>query len=264
MIKKAFFEEFDSLTSFMRTVDSRERNKEFADKEQSRTGGEEFTGTKSMEEADKLMAYGWDEGFKKVLEAEAFQGIRGNDGYVNLVRPTSEPVGFIPNIPNAIRNLPNSMINLHKEPRKVKVKRLYIYNNVNCGVGTSEMITAMVKLYRYVFDTELNGIRTEINIMSGFYRDDKLYGFSIKIKDAKEVMNKKKLCYLLAHPSFFRRHGFQWLERCPVPVPSGMSSGYGRSPERREWIEAGVPKAIGFWELNRWSNEELAKELDEQ
>ncbi len=256
----SYHEEFASLNEFLNTVQKREQNRVFKNKYSSRDGSKSFTGTESLEEADKLLTYGWDEGFRRVLELEKFAGIRGFDGTVPRVRPANAVAGFVPNIPNAIRNLPDSMINLKREPRKVKVQVINLINSVHCGVSSDDLMREMLKLYRYIYDTELNGVRTEVRIFSGAKSQGQNFTFSIKIKDPKDILNKKKMCYLMANPSFFRRHCFQWIERIPVPVPEGMCNGYGTPPKAEDF--KGLKNPLDFHMLSNFSQEALANYLN--
>ena len=56
---------------------------------------------------------------------------------------------------------------------------------------------------------------------------------SVNVKDYKEQLDIKKLCFPLAHPSMFRRFGFAWLERS-TDMKEGFAYGYGHSAQKKE------------------------------
>lgn len=226
-------EHFDSMEALLATIESRPVNNAFAsskssDKEKlsSRTGDDEFCGTKSFEEAVELMMHGWDEPLSK-LKKEASKLQAKSNMKTSKYVPTSGVVGFAPIVPNAIMGLPNSMIHYNKTQQKVKAVTLVYGNHVNCGWTTDEIIKASVVALQIVNELELMGYRVKLAV-EGYYgeRGRNSARFVVDVKDWRQPIDLKKLAFPMVHPSMLRRIAFAWLETTPE-LSKDMVWGYG-------------------------------------
>ena len=68
----------------------------------------------------------------------------------------------------------------------------------------------------------------EVGFFCG-YGDTEVLGGVVKVKDYQEKLNIQKLCFPIAHPSFFRRFGFRFVETFPALEDTYFKDGYGCS-----------------------------------
>ena len=88
----------------------------------SKTGDKDFTGTKDYSEAIKLLQTGYNEA-AKMLRTDVKQKEKIQSKYQQITNhpiPHTAVIGFIPCVPNAIMNIPNSMISVDRKPQKRK------------------------------------------------------------------------------------------------------------------------------------------------
>ena len=58
----------------------------------------------------------------------------------------------------------------------------------------------------------------------------------VKLKNYHERFNLQKMCFPLAHPSYFRRFGFKFLETFPKMTDDTFPHGYGRPLKHSELV----------------------------
>ena len=190
---------------------------------------EEFTKTKSFEEAAGLLLNGWTE---KAQELEK---------RVKAVRRDMTPVmartlqvgmaGFQPIVPLFLAGQPAAMLGSKMQPKKQKVvtvvKSISYPGYVDASMWTEEGIKAL----SLVMNLEKNGYRCNVDIIRAGYdsRRDDGYGVScrVRIKHANERLNVSKLAFSMCHPSMQRRMMFRFTETYDK-VTSGYRYGYGR------------------------------------
>jgi hypothetical protein len=270
MVKKAknhnsYIEHFDSIQDMIATLNSRTNNQTMQDCDSSHEGSSSFTGTSSYEEAEKLLKTGFGE-IIQTLKTEIKKeeklntkkyGTRNRFYYKNNVE------GVLPNIPNALMGLPNSMILPSKKIEKTKAIDLYYDMGACCGIDRKEWIAAGVKILVAVKIFELQNISVNLNccFYSGFKHGQYLMA-SVKLKGYQDKLDLLKLCFPIAHPSFFRRFGFKWLETVPIEnLHYGFASGYGQALHSNEdgkiWE---LPKQSCYIRFN-WLKDETFENL---
>jgi hypothetical protein len=62
--------------------------------------------------------------------------------------------------------------------------------------------------------------------VQNYYDNHKCYALKIKVKDAMQPIDLKRISFPLTHTAFFRVIGFDWYSRCPEAKYIG---GYGHS-----------------------------------
>lgn len=224
---KHIHETFESITAF-KDIEKRKPNNVFAGGHlASRSIGDSyksFARTESFGEANELMQKGYKEGKDKMQQVIS----KINNGQIQKrSRQNIDVVGFAPHVPNAIQGLPKSMISKQNIPAKTKVISIVYYFGESADESASKFIDAGAKLLSAIEAIEKKGMRVGLYVCSHAYKAD-LHSVKVKVKDWRQPLNTLKLAYPLAHPSFFRRHFFAWLESCPKVVDTGLSSGYGR------------------------------------
>lgn len=221
-------EHFDSIHKLLQTVTARPNNAEMKGCNSSRTGDANFTGTENWEEAVNLFETGYSEPLEEIKRGIA-RNIKATG--INTRRHIrTGVVGYAPHVPNAIQNLPNSMIYTDKQTQKVKAVTIYYAPTANACVGTETFIKSGIAMLSAVNILELSGVRVNLNIVlfNGINDNKNETTFiTVKVKDFKEQMDVHKLCFPVIHPSFFRRFGFKWIETSPDINCGGWRFGYG-------------------------------------
>lgn len=243
MKSKAVIERFDSLTSYANVIGKRNPNTVFGGRGlESETGSESFTLTASYDDSLSLMMSGYKEGLKNLT---ASKGTRvAHTSRVAKSLPTTDVVGYIPHIPNAITGIPQSMISTRPTEQKAKVISILYDKGSSARTDASRFVAAGRKLLEVIMTLELQGYRVGLNILTSFCEDSQKAFCIIRVKDHRQQSNPLKIAYPLLHPSFFRRQGFRWLETCPAVTDREFISGYGSVMsrfyktvgERREYL----------------------------
>lgn len=219
-------EHFDSIHQMLSVIESRKNNSHMSEQHSSSdTSSSSWYGTKSYEEAKDLFQYGYTDVLDKINAGLAKTNVTQVQ---NRRRVSTGVVGYAPHVPNAILGLPNSMIRTDSQAQKVKVISIIYCITENAGHEAQEFIDSGVAVLNVINRLELQGIRVNLEIM--FYcaktSSEKAFG-TVKVKDYREHMDIKKLCFPIAHPSMFRRFGFRWLETVPQMETDNWQYGYG-------------------------------------
>ena len=124
-------------------------------------------------------------------------------------------VGYAPIVPLAILGVPNSMINSRMKPIKAKVIDVYYNMTASASTDSEDIIKAGVKLLSTIVELELQGYRFNLYAVQNYYSDRKCYMLKIKVKDAMQQIDLKRISFPLTHTAFFRVIGFDWYSKCP-------------------------------------------------
>ena len=227
---RIYLETFNSISSMLYVLDHRKNNFVMRSKYESAENDFDFTGTYSYEEAKKLYREGYTEILEEVknkVKKIVVKYTLDNSSKSNVV---NEEVGFIPNVPNALMNLPASMI--HRKPcqRKIRTIKIMYFPIGCCCVNKNTFKKAGITLLAAIQIIELNkiGIKLEIGCKASSGSNE-VIACVVNVKNFHERLNIQKLCFPLAHPSMFRRFGFKFNETFPALTDIDFSDGYGRS-----------------------------------
>lgn len=234
---KAQIERFDNINQMLTALKNRPANTVFKSRDlSSETGSEDFTRTKSYEEALKLIENGWEEPLEKIKKGVS-NGFKSN-GTLNKSRPQTGIVGYAPCVPNAILGLPNSMIMTEKTPSKVKAVTILFMMSVNCGISEKDILESGIIVLNIINDLELAGYRVKLDVeFFGASEGSDICSARVNVKDWRQPLDLKKLAFPISNPSMFRRIGFRWLETYPQLKNRGYASGYGSSSFRTNYKE---------------------------
>lgn len=270
---KIIYEHFDSLGRYLETIENRKPNRVFSGYSlHSKDRDRDFTLTDSYEEANELARVGYKEGLDKLKAANSKTRHMGS---APKALPVTSVVGFAPHVPNAITGVPCSMITTQKVEQKAKVISILYYMGGACHVNAREFVEAGKNILNVIYSLELQGYRVALNVLTSFCEDNEYALCSVQVKHWRQPSNPLKISYPLIHPSFFRRHGFRWLETQPELTASGFTCGYGRPLEvvegrnandRRRWLrEQGILQDGWFYterdEARRNEADELIKAM---
>lgn len=243
MVEKIFEEfgmckvvrEFVSIDEFYKYLVKTEYNSVFKkNRKNSIKHNEEFTGTKSFEEAVDLMKNGW-----KEVSQELNQRIKIKKTEVEKTRKRSvyDVSGYNVSVPRYLMGIPDSMVN--SKNVKVKEKAVVINKSImyNWRVKKEEIIKESTKVISLINKIEKQGVRCQLNLVISSYSEyeEHLECVKIKVKSQRERLNISKLSFPLVHPSMLRRIFLRYLEVSPT-VTQGYTDGYG-NPKTGE-IEA--------------------------
>ena len=240
------YEHFDSVFDFENTVNKRAVNPVFEGRESSYTGTKDFCETKSYAEANELLMKGWNTKVQKMeKELKAFSRT------VKAVRTRQKKsvAGHAHCVPNAIRGVPKSMISVERVAckKKERTAHLVFLNIGNCLTEAEDLMKAGMTVLKLAVLLDRAGVRSRIDMVPiATCRDKSCYGCTVKVKDYRQSLNLSKLAYPIAHVSFFRRHGFRYLETLPGEINSGMRAGHGASQSKgTEIMQAYLHDAVG-------------------
>ena len=264
---KIIIEQFSSLGQFLDTISARTPNKVFKVRPlASEDKDYDFTKTHSYDEATSLARTGYKEGLDKLKAANSKSRHLGN---APKPMPITGPIGFTPHVPNAITGVPNSMIATQKVEQKAKVISILYYMGGSCRVDADEFVEAGKNVLNVIYSLELQGYRVALNVLLNFFESDERTFCITQIKNWRQPSNPLKISYPLIHPSFFRRHGFRWLETQPELTDTGFLYGYGRPLDRSEGSKTDVDarrkylKKIGLLQEGWFYTERIeAKDLE--
>ena len=238
--KKIYKENFPSISNLISVIDSREKNPVMRNcdtsKERSRY---DWFNTKSYEEACSFAKFGWSDpldDLKKALRASIKSSAKFQ--VVNKSMPYNNIIGYVPNVPNALQNLPNSMITTDKFPQKRKTIHVVFCNGGNCNEESEFYLKAGSALINALNIMERTGIQVRIDICFFPARCGNEYLCpTVTLKDYGQRFDLLKLCFPLANSSMERRLGFRWLETHPHIKNSSWSFGYGSTIPSDESME---------------------------
>jgi hypothetical protein len=244
-MEKYRIEHFKSIYEFESALASRPVNKDFNIKYGSAKNDTEWTQTESYEEADSLLLNGWN---KKIDELkgslEKFSRKKG----VQQRLTENNVVGFMPNVPRAIKGYPDSML-CHREINKTENKNtVHIIYSMGANGGTSgeQLLKAGLAVLKIAMILDKSNIRTKIDLVPfESYCGGDYIACTVGIKDYRQSFNFSKMAYPIANPSFFRRHGFRYLETLSGDLGKWSSGGYGGNTYGRD-DTAEYMKQAGF------------------
>ena len=205
-----FEEHFSSLHSLVVTNASRPNN----GMNERWSVDKYFTGVSTYEEAERLAKNGYDAPVAKML------------GKLGAVKTTPKKrmviqngiVGYAPNVPNYLQGLPDSMIDMKVKRFPMKVVRIKYLCSYNCLTTTEQATDAGMKIVEAVVRLEAEGYRVSVDtiFLVRSHKDDKEVAYmSVRVKDAEQPLDLKKVAYPLIHPSFHRALGFKWFSTSP-------------------------------------------------
>jgi hypothetical protein len=159
-------------------------------------------------------------------------------------------VGFAPVVPLALQNVPNCMVNKKKTINNKIVT--IVYNcSTPCHVSSSRIMQTTAELMRNIIELEKDGYRVNLYVCE-YNENDGGFGFVLKLKTDREILNIKKLCFPLVSSSFLRRIAFRICERL---YKDWIGSGYGRATFNEEGVKKLISNTIRLQHYECWNYE---------
>lgn len=181
-----------------------------------------WEGVKSYDEAMGLMKNGYQptvESMRGVFKANKV-GASKRFSFQNNLQ------GFAPIVPLALKGVPNSMLDMQMRPIKAKVIDVYYDMTASCGTDSDAIIKAGQNILGAIIELETQGYRFNLYACQSYSETKSCDMLVVKVKDATQPIDLKRISFPLTHTAFFRVIGFDWYSR----VPGGKyRSAYGKA-----------------------------------
>lgn len=196
------------------------------------TEGKHFTGSESMEETLDLALNGWKEG------AEQVEKTRNRIRALYPLRKTPSKFSIAGAVPSVPRAVAGNIMNM-KSPDLTKAKRkttitLLVDTCFNGSVNETQISNRAAVIAALVDEIENSGFTCEVILVA---ISDGRRGFSsqtlIRVKDAGQSVDTKRLAFGLGHASMFRRLIFadwQTEPACKDGLGNGLGTVHAMSP----------------------------------
>lgn len=225
------YEHFKSVYEFDSVLNNRKVNPIFFKSgclSSHRADGSTWSGTKDFPEAQEFMLNGWN---AKISQMKEEMMKYSQKVIVQRQKMLKSVVGYIPCVPNAIKGVPKSMYAFEKKEREEKRNTIHLVFNSNaaCGFSSEQLLKCGLTVLKLAMILDKSKIRTQIDVVPFMsFNGSEAVGCTIQIKDYRQSFNFSKMAYPIANPAFFRRHGFNYLEKTQG-ISNSWKDGYGRS-----------------------------------
>lgn len=204
-------EQFDSAMEVVETCRTRKMtNGSFNDmRDPSRY--DKWNGVKSYDEALDFMKNGYQPTVESLRSAFKFnkQGEGTRFSFQNEIQ------GFAPVVPLALKNVPNSMMNVRMKPIKAKVVDVYYDMTVSCSIKSDDIIEAGRKLLASIISLEKQGYRFNLYAVQTYSDSNSCDMLTVRVKRDSQPLDLKRVSFPLTHTGFFRCIGFDWYSKVP-------------------------------------------------
>ena len=181
-----------------------------------------WCGVKNYEDALELLKNG-----SQTIVEKFKNGLKVNlHGHGERISFHNDIVGYAPVVPLAIIGVPNSMINSIREKIKTKVVDVYYDISAGCEIDSDDIMRASMKILSAIVELEQSGYRFNLYAVQTYSRKNDCDMLCVKVKDAQQPLDLKRVSFPLAHAGFLRVIGFDWYSRCPK---TKYVNGYGQS-----------------------------------
>lgn len=171
-----------------------------------------FTGCDSYAQALTFLRTGY-EPIVKDIEREYKLNAKGGES--KRISFKNDIMGYNPIVPLAMQGVPNSMVNMTMKPIKTKVVDIYYDMSVCCGVSNSEILKCGTDIMSVILDLEKQGYRFNLYAFQTYNDARDCDCLIVKIKDARQPLDLRRMSFPLCHTGFFRLIGFDWYSRTP-------------------------------------------------
>lgn len=211
--RKYIIEEFDNVSELLDKSNTRPINFD-----EDRYGD-------SFEKAKEMLKYGCDEKIDFMKEA-----INPKlNGAINKITFVNDVVGFAPIVPNAIKGIPQAMINNVKRPVKSKIINIVFNAGTPWFVEENEVFAYGQKVLNKIINLEMQGFRVKLYSLLTFNtRDDSnnySYFLKLLIKRENQPLDVKRIIFPMLKDKMQRQIAFDWYRKLPGALEL---AGYGK------------------------------------
>lgn len=182
--------------------------------------------TKSFDEALKLFEYGWYEDFDKFLAQKKqidkyFPYIAKKKTYHNYI------CGSVPNIVNAINNLPLSMRKIYDDNNQQNIITINYNSSYPCVTTQKQIFNNGLLTLSLIDFFDSLGYRVDLKFYEISKTGNQILYTDIILKSPGERINLQKVYFAFCNPSFLRRIIFRITETTRG-LNGQWANGYGR------------------------------------
>lgn len=185
-----------------------------------------WAGTETFEDAVSLMVKGDKESFDMVMSSKQKTDALFKDMKVDKAKMVNSVEGFQPIVANALLGLPNSMINVKKEPKSVKVIDIVYNSSIGAGTNVDDIRLRGAYLLSSIEQLEKNGYRVNLYASKINVTGSDITGHIVKIKDAMSPLNILKVAFYIINPAYLRRISFK-IDEVEERIIDCTKNGYG-------------------------------------
>ena len=171
----------------------------------------EWCGVKSYDEALEYL----EKGYQPVVDKLKFAIKADLTGKGKRISFHNDIVGYAPIVPLAIMGVPNAMVNSHMKMIKAKVVDVYYDGVFWCGVSSKDIIKTGSKVIAAILQLEQQGYRFNLYQVQSYSDSKSCDMMTVKLKDAAQPLDLKRVSFPLTHTGFFRVIGFDWYSKTP-------------------------------------------------
>lgn len=230
--RDVIFESFKNISYLLDTMEKRQVNSVFLSKKDDLSSQRDetnnkkkFSGVNTYKEAMDIMEKGYSDPLQK-MKREIIKV--GRSDTTKKPRLKNDFVGFVPNVPNTLKNIPLTMINREKAAvKKTKTIHLTYSFCASANIKPDAIIKAGVNFISLVNSLEKQGYRAKIDVIFIAMSNRTAAGYTVTLKEYGQQLNLLKLAFPLIHPAMLRRVSFKWLETKPDLVDKEFLHGYG-------------------------------------
>ena len=232
-MKTKIFNRFESISDFNDYLNTHKVQKAFEGDEVSHEvtpRGKDFAffGTKSYEEADRMLNFG-DDKLAKMLQAELLD-VENQETEQEVTQTFDLDVcGFFPDVAAYLSGDPCNMVTVVDTfADKEKVLNIIWQNDAHVKIKAKEIQECAARVINVILGLEKLGYK--VNLYYGYSAADNeknAIGALVKIKNSDEYIDTLRLAYPLVSASMKRRHMFSYLEKTPG-VPDSFRLAYGK------------------------------------
>lgn len=235
------YEEFSSLHEMASTIKTRPYNATFVGREiSSESNDSSFTRTRTYAEAEELMLSGWTEPLGRIEDAVKKSEKDFEEFHAKRVMPKNSYVGVVPNVPRAMYGLPDSMIRYEREREAARTVHILYNISASGSIGQEELLKSGIAVLSAINLIEKLGVRVRLDLIEIALSGNDIAGWGLMLKDYRNPIDLKKICFPISHPSMLRRIAFRWMETVP-DIPRAFYGGYGtpyyRANENDEYMD---------------------------
>ena len=172
----------------------------------------DFEGCRDYDEACSLLRDGWTSGVARLQKA------------IGEVRPPRrkafefrvDACGFAPIVPSALLGLPNSMMTSIATVKRTKTISILYDMTLSCFNEPPVFEKNGAALLKVVLQLEQQGYRVELNVIQGYTDENSADCLVVRVKNANQFLDLKRISFPVAHSAFFRAIGFDWYSKFPI------------------------------------------------
>lgn len=208
---------FNSINELVKELDNSEELEDrdnSSDKDEGRT----WCDTRSYKEAREQLLYG-----KEIDELKLDVSKYNIQGHGEHRKIRQSVAGFNVIVPLYLQGIPNSMIT-HEKRINNKIVNLFYSIQAPHYVDSDNLIKGATNLLKHIIELEKQGYRVNLYIVEAQGGLSTKFGFALRLKTDREVLNIKKMVFPLVSSSMLRRINFRIKERL---YKNWIGVGYG-------------------------------------